>query len=854
MADTALDQAFNQISPDADLNQSFEQIGQNQPVVPPEQQVAAQPQLSPTPSSPQTVNGMVNVVDPDTQEIGSIPAAQLHDAINQGFQPASQDQVQMFLKKQKYETPGQQAITALEGAGVGSTFGLSTAAEKAFGVTDEDIQARREINPGWHTAGEVGGLAASSLIPGLGEANLLEKAGVGAAKFAGLGAEGAGALSRIGASAINQATQMALLQGGDEVSRMISNDPNQTLGTAVADIGLSGLIGAGGGAALGVVSPLWSAGSGKVSQFIDDFKSRLQTHLDNPNPAGLLEKEIGEHYNAVRGMADEVYGAQGLKSQEIEKLLPQEMTPKISNQIQELNNAAEKGLADLADDPLARNLKKATDRFQKTVTNPEASVADVFDATNTFKQELQEYANYSKLPGVAERDFINTTKDLAFKARTALEDPAVWGKAAERQQAINGAFKEFLPTLKDFEKKFTSEIGGVKQIDPQKVQTYYNQLGKTSSKMKQEMLGNFLDASEKYQKVIADTHSNLGIPNPYQPTSTTAMRASMDKLTPGAQVADAFVKKGIAHMAGEGVGATIGGSVGHLFGAGGFGALIGEHMLGPFFSSVLPALAKPILENKGSADGLKAAIDYSLATVRGENMIGRASRNVLKAGAQVLPENRVTVSDKQRTRLDKSLKSLQADSTPLLNVGGSTGHYLPQHAQAIGATAANAVNYLNGLRPATEPQNPLDSKLPPNPVKQAQYNRALDIAQEPLLVMKSIKDGTLQPQDLVHLKNLYPDLYTKLQSQLGQDMVTHLSKGETIPYKTRMGMSMFLGQPLDSTMTPSAIQATQSITPANQNQSQGDQMMSPKKNTAKLGKSVNLEMTPLQAREQEKRQ
>jgi hypothetical protein len=55
------------------------------------------------------------------------------------------------------------------------------------------------------------------------------------------------------------------------------------------------------------------------------------------------------------------------------------------------------------------------------------------------------------MPSIADKDLIAKSKCLAYDVRNALEDTKVWGKAAERQQAINKAFSEFkLPAyLKD---------------------------------------------------------------------------------------------------------------------------------------------------------------------------------------------------------------------------------------------------------------------------------------------------------------------------------------------------------------------------------------------------------------------
>lgn len=69
-----------------------------------------------------------------------------------------------------------------------------------------------------------------------------------------------------------------------------------------------------------------------------------------------------------------------------------------------------------------------------------------------------------------------------------------------------------------------------------------------------------------------------------------------------------------------------------------------------------------------------------------------------------------------------------------------------------------------------------------------------------------------------------------------------------IPYKTRMNLSLFMGQPLDTTMLPSSIQAAQPIPqpPPPQNQK-------PSQSAAKaMEKSHKQYMTPLQSSESNK--
>lgn len=201
----------------------------------------------------------VNVLDSDGQLV-SIPGDRLHEALSSGqFTSATQADIDHYEKQEKYGTLGQQLMTGLEGAASAATFGASTGIEQGLGVDQEDIQNRREVNPGVHMIGQGAGLVGSSfLVPGAGAAGLLERVGAGAAEAAGLGAA-KGFLQKIGSSAVKGAAENAIFQAQDEASKLLSGDPNQHVQTAVADVGLSGLIGAGIGGGIGTVSPLWQA-------------------------------------------------------------------------------------------------------------------------------------------------------------------------------------------------------------------------------------------------------------------------------------------------------------------------------------------------------------------------------------------------------------------------------------------------------------------------------------------------------------------------------------------------------------------------------------------------------------------
>jgi hypothetical protein len=78
-------------------------------------------------------------------------------------------------------------------------------------------------------------------------------------------------------------------------------------------------------------------------------------------------------------------------------------------------------------------------------------------------------------------------------------------------------------------------------------------------------------------------------------------------------------------------------------------------------------------------------------------------------------------------------------------------------------------------------------------------------------------------------------------------MVNHLSKDNTIPYKTRLGISLFMGQPLDSSMKPMSILASQPQ-PPQQIPGGAPGVKNQKHSTQNLSKIAELDATPSQAK------
>ena len=163
-----------------------------------------------------------------------------------------------------------------------------------------------------------------------------------------------------------------------------------------------------------------------------------------------------------------------------------------------------------------------------------------------------------------------------------------------------------------------------------------------------------------------------------------------------------------------------------------------------------------------------------------------------------------------------------------------------------------AQDYFDAVRPKQTQNSPLDEISPPDQMQQNHYNRQLDIAQNPSLILQHVKDGTLQPPDLLTLGTLYPQLHNAMVKKAGAALIEAKAKEMELPYKQKQALSMLLGQPLDSTMTPMAMQTIMQANAPQQDQQQPQGKKSKSGATSselkQLNKVDDLYKTPIEDR------
>lgn len=156
-------------------------------------------------------------------------------------------------------------------------------------------------------------------------------------------------------------------------------------------------------------------------------------------------------------------------------------------------------------------------------------------------------------------------------------------------------------------------------------------------------------------------------------------------------------------------------------------------------------------------------------------------------------------------------------------------------------------NYLGSLKPQKNTPKLAFDHEPDTRQQEKSYQSALHMAADPFHVLSKVQNGTIQPEDIKHLQNLYPEVNSVLQKKLTEKITEAQMKKEKPSYKVRQGLSLLMGVPLSAEMTPQNIQAAQATFQMGKPQQQ-EAPTKGKKNTSTLTKADDAYLTSPQAR------
>lgn len=209
------------------------------------------------------------------------------------------------------------------------------------------------------------------------------------------------------------------------------------------------------------------------------------------------------------------------------------------------------------------------------------------------------------------------------------------------------------------------------------------------------------------------------------------------------------------------------------------------------------------------AHGASAEINVSKMGMI-EKMVNNVTKNIETMSSRILrPAGEVAAAsknvyvkmtaDEKANELEKIKKKIigqtMSPETYVDAVSGATKHIsdvAPQISAGIQVSAAKATEFLKSKMPNTNPVGPLSPDRKPSDAELSKFFRYYQTVENPLGVMQQVLHGTLTPESMEVMTQIYPRLLGDMRVSVF-DKIAGMKKRNEIPYKTKVVLSAFLG-------------------------------------------------------------
>jgi len=183
--------------------------------------------------------------------------------------------------------------------------------------------------------------------------------------------------------------------------------------------------------------------------------------------------------------------------------------------------------------------------------------------------------------------------------------------------------------------------------------------------------------------------------------------------------------------------------------------------------------------------------------------------------------------------IQKNLQELKADPSKLLErtvkAGSVISQYAPQTATVVGERLVRAVDFLDQKIPKPNHEAPsltaYSRPFTPSSMQLAQFERYLQVIENPLSVMEDLEQGTLTREHVQALQQVYPMFYNRLREFMSERLQDY---SEPLSYSKRVQVSILLDLVGDDSLIGKNIAALQSnLQPGEQEQASGQPMVKP---------------------------
>lgn len=169
-------------------------------------------------------------------------------------------------------------------------------------------------------------------------------------------------------------------------------------------------------------------------------------------------------------------------------------------------------------------------------------------------------------------------------------------------------------------------------------------------------------------------------------------------------------------------------------------------------------------------------------------------------------------ADKGYDTIVKDVKNLADNPSGIVDhLAAQTGdlhNALPNVTQGLHNTMMAGLSFLNSKIPGNNSsQLPYAHTYAPSQLEKQKFMQYYSAVNDPVGVLKDVKDGTLTNHQMEALQAVHPHLLKQMQTQIAGDLKG--TEDKEIPYSRRIALAKFLNTPLGPSMHPQAIMANQ---------------------------------------------
>jgi hypothetical protein len=211
----------------------------------------------------------------------------------------------------------------------------------------------------------------------------------------------------------------------------------------------------------------------------------------------------------------------------------------------------------------------------------------------------------------------------------------------------------------------------------------------------------------------------------------------------------------------------------------------------------------------------------------------------IKAGESI-PEMRKNLNKKVKTKLDAINPEQMIDH--ISNNTEALYHYAPQTAAAVQDVIGRAVGFLKSKIPSSNKSAAMDHAYEPSVSELSKWHKYFLAVDAPTDALQHVASGTLVPETMEAVSVVYPKLLSDMRHGILSKMADLSGGGMSIPYSSKLSLSLFMGQDLVGSLNPTSMMATQNMLSAATQSKQAKEQSAgkPSAGTAKINQSNRL--------------